>query len=320
MSNHSQAPVVWLLTDNKPGHKNQLKGLGNRLRVLTGAALYWISAEEYPVPLWRALLGVAPAMDTALPKPALIVAAGTGTHRLLLALRRLGKAKTLVLMKPAFPLSWVDAAIIPAHDEVKPANNILHTEGVINTITPLARLTSKPEALILVGGRSEHFDWDDDAILNQVSDLIARYPQWRWTITDSRRTPESTTDRLAELQSPKISVVHHTRTHDDWLSHQLAASRAVWVTPDSISMVCEAATSGVPTGLLNLNARANSRVANGVKRLTERGLIAHWADHASVMAEQAERHERLWEADRAARWVAANYLAAFQKSGKEARQ
>jgi len=320
VSNHSQAPIVWLLTDNKPGHKNQLKGLGNRLLVLTGAALYWISAEEYPAPLWRALLGVAPAMDTALPKPALIVAAGTGTHRLLLALRRVGKAKTLVLMKPAFPLSWVDAAIIPAHDEVKPANNILHTEGVINTITPLARLTSKPEALILVGGRSEHFDWDDDAILNQVSDLIARYPQWRWTIPDSRRTPESTTDRLAELQSPKISVVHHTSTHDDWLSHQLAASRAVWVTPDSISMVCEAATSGVPTGLLNLNARANSRVANGVKRLTERGLIAHWADHASVMAEQAERHERLWEADRAARWVAGNYLAAFQKSGKEAKQ
>ncbi|MFB2763766.1 mitochondrial fission ELM1 family protein [Marinobacter shengliensis] len=318
MSNQAQAPVVWLLTDNKPGHKNQLKGLGNRLRVLMGASLYWVKASDYPVPLWRALLGVAPPMDAALPKPDLIVAAGTGTHRLLLALRRL--AKTLVLMKPAFPLGWVDGTIIPAHDEVKPANNILHTEGVINTITPLARLTSKPEALILVGGRSEHFDWDDDAILNQISDLIARYPQWRWTITDSRRTPESTTDRLAELQSPKISVVHHTRTHNDWLSHQLAASRAVWVTPDSMSMVCEAATSGVPTGLLNLNARANSRVANGVKRLTERGLIAHWADHASVMAEQAERHERLWEADRAARWVAGNYLAAFQKSGKEAKQ
>ena len=83
MSNQAQAPVVWLLTDNKPGHKNQLKGLGNRLRVLTGAALYWVSADEYPVPLWRALLGVAPAMDTALPKPDLMVAAGTGTHRLL---------------------------------------------------------------------------------------------------------------------------------------------------------------------------------------------------------------------------------------------
>ncbi|WP_342631820.1 ELM1/GtrOC1 family putative glycosyltransferase [Marinobacter alkaliphilus] len=317
MSNHSQAPVVWLLTDNKPGHKNQLKGLGNRLRVLTGASLYWINAADYPVPLWRAFLGVAPAMDAAFPKPDLIVAAGTGTHRLLLSLRRLGK--TLALMKPAFPLGWIDGAIIPAHDEVKAANNILQTEGVINTITPLARLTSKPEALILVGGQSEHFDWDGDAILNQITDLIARYPQWRWTITDSRRTPESSTERLAELESPKISVVHHSRTHDDWLSHQLSASRAVWVTPDSISMVCEAATSGVPTGLLNLNARANSRVANGIKRLADRGLVAHWADHASVMAEQAERHEQLWEADRAARWVAGKFLASFQKPAKEPR-
>jgi len=319
VSNHSQAPVVWLLTDNKPGHKNQLKGLGNRLRVLTGASLYWINASDYPVPLWRAFLGVAPTMDAAFPKPDLIVAAGTGTHRLLLALRRLGKTRTLVLMKPAFPLNWVDGAIIPAHDEVKPGNSILLTEGAINTITPLARLTSKPEALILVGGPSEHFDWDGDAILSQINDLIARYPQWRWTITDSRRTPESTTERLAELQSPKISVVHHSRTHDDWLSHQLAASRAVWVTPDSISMVCEAATSGVPTGLLNLNARANSRVAKGIKRLADRGLVAHWADHASVMAEQAERHEQLWEADRAARWVAGKFLASFQKPAKEPR-
>ena len=35
----SRTPVVWLLTDNKPGHRNQLKGLGNRLRVLAGASV-----------------------------------------------------------------------------------------------------------------------------------------------------------------------------------------------------------------------------------------------------------------------------------------
>ncbi|MBE0487076.1 ELM1/GtrOC1 family putative glycosyltransferase [Marinobacter sp.] len=320
MGTDAQAPVIWLVTDNKPGHKNQLKGLINRLRVLTGASQYWINATEYPVPLWRALLGVAPAMDATLPGPDLIIAAGTGTHRLLLALRRYRKAKTLVLMKPGFPLGWVNGAIIPAHDGVKASRNTLLTEGVINAVTPLARLTSKPEALVLVGGPSQHYDWDDDAIASQVSDLIARYPQWRWTISDSRRTPAITSERLAELQGLKISVVQHSRTHDDWLSHQLAASRAVWVTPDSISMVCEAATSGVPTGLLNLNAHSNSRVASGVKRLAERGLVAHWADHASVMAEQAEKHDRLWEADRAARWVADNYLAAFQTPGKEARQ
>lgn len=317
MGTDAQTPVIWLITDNKPGHKNQLKGLSNRLRVLTGASQYWIDAADYSAPMWRALLGVAPAMDANLPRPDLIIAAGSGTHRLLLALRRYRKAKTLVLMKPAFPLGWVDGAIIPAHDGVKPGRSVLLTEGVINAVAPLARLTGKPEALILVGGPSEHFDWDDDAILSQISDLIARYPQWRWTITDSRRTPTTTTERLAELQGLKISVVQHSRTHDDWLNHQLAASRAAWVTPDSISMVCEAATSGVPTGLLNLPARAGSRVAKGVQRLAERGLIAHWSDHAAVMAEQTDRHERLWEADRAARWVAERWLRQFQNRKKE---
>ncbi len=317
MATDSRAPVIWLITDNKPGHKNQLRGLSNRLRVLTGASQYWVNASEYSVPMWRALLGMAPAMDAALPRPDLIIAAGTGTHRLLLALRRLGKVKTLVLMKPAFPLGWVDGAIIPAHDGVKPGRNTLLTEGAINAITPLARLTTKPEALILVGGPSGHFDWDDDAILTQITDLIARYPEWRWTISDSRRTPSKTCTRLAELQGLKISVVHHTRTHEDWLSHQLSASRAVWVTPDSLSMVCEAATSGVPTGLLNLPARAGSRVANGIQRLAERGLIAHWSDHATVMTEQSDRHERLWEADRAARWVAGQWLGPFQNSKRE---
>jgi len=83
------APVVWLLTDNKPGHRNQLKGLGNRLRVLAGASVSEIDATEIPTPLWRALLGMAPAMDETLRAPDLIIAAGSGTHRLLLSLRRL---------------------------------------------------------------------------------------------------------------------------------------------------------------------------------------------------------------------------------------
>ncbi|MBY5963371.1 mitochondrial fission ELM1 family protein [Marinobacter nauticus] len=314
------APVIWLITDNKAGHRNQLRGLGNRLRVLAGADLHWINATDYPTPMWRALTGIAPASVPNLPAPALIIGAGSGTHRLLLALRRYRKAKTLVLMKPGFPLRLVDAAIIPAHDKVKPARNILITEGVINAVTPLARLTSKPEALVLIGGPSQHYDWHDDAILSQLGDLMARYPEWRWTITNSRRTPKALSDRLSELQGPRISVVDHNQTHEGWLNHQLASSRAVWVTPDSQSMVCEAVTSGVPTGLLDLSPRSGSRVANGVEQLAKKGLLAHWADHASIMAEQPERHDRLWEADRAGRWVMQIFLGKYQnKDGERTR-
>ncbi|MGO3296411.1 MAG: ELM1/GtrOC1 family putative glycosyltransferase, partial [Marinobacter sp.] len=73
--------------------------------------------------------------------------------------------------------------------------------------------------------------------------------------------------------------------------------------PDSMSMVCEAATSGVPTGLLQLQARPSSRVANGVQRLVETGYVARWSDHATVMGGKTGQETPLWEANRAAQWV-----------------
>lgn len=305
------APAVWLLTDNKPGHRNQLRGLGNRLRVLTGASLHWIDASQVTVPVWRAVLGIAPALNAELPSPSLIVAAGAGTHRLLLSLRRIRHAKTLTLMKPGFPLGWVDGVITPAHDAVH-NKHVLLTEGALNSITPLARITDKPEALVLLGGPSPHFEWDDDVLLGQINHLIGQYPTWRWTISGSRRTPEELLARLDELQGPKITVVHPNDTHQTWLSHQLAASRAAWVTPDSMSMVCEAATAGVPTGIFELPARPASRVAQGIGHLIERGRIARWTDHVAVMAEETVPTSTLWESDRAARWVIDRHLPAFR--------
>jgi hypothetical protein len=300
---NADVPVVWLLTDNKPGHRNQLKGLGNRLRVLAGASTYWVDASAVKVPLWRALLAVPPRTEASLPRPDLVIAAGSGTHRLLLALRKLRGTRTLVLMKPGFPLSLVSGAVIPAHDHVQPNSRIFITEGVVNTITPLARITEKHEALILIGGPSSHFDWEDDVIFDQLSHLISQYPDWNWTISSSRRTPQALLSRLDEIAGLRITVVHPSQTHEDWLSHRLAASRAVWVTPDSMSMVCEAATSGVPTGLFELPARSGSRVAEGVDRLVQGGYVARWQDHALVMADIHGSSPHLWEADRAARWV-----------------
>lgn len=303
-SKHSQqTPVVWLLTDNKPGHQNQLKGLGNRLRVLAGVSLHWVEATSVKISLWQALIGKAPKMATHLPRPNLIIGAGTGTHRLLLALRRLKNTRTLVIMKPGFPLSLVDGAIIPAHDGIHQGDRVLVTEGVINTITPMARITDKPEALILVGGPSPHYIWDSDSLLGQINYLIGHYPQWRWTISGSRRTPKDLLARLEKLASQKITVVDPAATHADWLSHRLAASKAVWVSPDSVSMVCESATSGVPTGLFQLAEHSGSRVVRGINDLIHEGRVGHWSDHVAVMSGKAGHNQPLWEADRAARWV-----------------
>lgn len=304
----SRAPVVWLITDNKPGHRNQLKGLGNRLRALAGVALYEIDATRHRVPLWKAALGKAVSLETPLPHPDMIIAAGSGTHRLLLSLRRLRKCRTIVLMKPSFPLGWVDAAIIPAHDEVSAGKRILVTEGVINSITPLARITDKPQALALIGGPSPHYEFDPDVLAGQLSQLISSYPRWRWTIATSRRTPDDISERLNTLASPAVTLVTPDQTWSGWLSQQLAASRAAWVTPDSMSMVCEAVTSGVPTGVFQFPDKGGSRVAKGIRGMLESHRIASWSDHASVMGGKMAGKDNLWEADRAARWLIERFL------------
>jgi hypothetical protein len=206
-------------------------------------------------------------------------------------------------MRPAFPLSWVDAAIIPEHDRAKPSRTTLITEGVINTQTPMARITDKPEALVLIGGPSRHYNWDDDLVFNQLVQLLKTYPDWRWTISGSRRTPEALQQRLTELAGLKVTVADSTRTHVDWLSHTLASSRAVWVTPDSNSMVFEAVTAGLPTGVFELTARANSRVASSVAALIQRGRVASYSDQATIMDSHRKPSAPLWEADRAARWL-----------------
>lgn len=310
------APVVWLLTDNKPGHRNQLKGLGNRLRVLAGVRLHWVDASRIRVPAWRALLGIAPAMDSGLPPPALVIAAGTGTHRLLLSLRRYRQTRTVVVMKPGFPTGWVHGAIIPAHDSVSAHRNRLITEGVINAITPMARVTTKPEALLLIGGPSRHYEWCDDVIVEQIKWLIHHYPMWRWTISGSRRTPRELQARLDDLAGLKVTVVDPGQTHEDWLNHRIAASAAIWVTPDSMSMVCEAATSGVPTGLFRLTPNTDSRVARGVEHLADQGYVARWSDHATVMGGSSRQGPSLWEADRAARWLISRWLQPGKRQAK----
>ncbi len=294
-------PTVWLIRDSKPGHQSQLRGLAGRLKALAQARVEWLDQADHPVPLWRALLGLAPASVKPYPHPDLIVGAGTATHRLLLATRRLRGARSLVLMRPGFPLWLIDGAIIPHHDNPPDRPDVLATTGVINPITPLAEVTRARRGLILVGGPSRHFRWADDEVLRQILTLVAEHGDWQWVCSGSRRTPETLAAKLARL--PSIEWVDHRNTHEHWLQHRMAASGRIWVTPDSASMVYEAVTSGVPTAVFRLEPEQGSRVARGIAQLRDQGRIGHFDHHAEFMAHASGQATPLWEADRAARWV-----------------
>ena len=289
--------TVWIISDDKPGHSNQSLGLAEALVRVVPTQVFTFRA----LPTWRAwvafLFRKFPHFPS--PSPDVILGAGHATHLSLLAAKRACGGRTIVLMKPSLPSGCFDLRILPEHDGVAANERTLLSEGALNRIQPSSGRDTH-QGLILLGGVSKHFDWDNDAIMLQIKSILARTPDTHWILTTSRRTPP---DFLSELPaSPNLTVTPHTDTTLDWLSNQLAQCGTVWVTPDSASMVYEALTAGADVGVFDLPVRPKSRVGWAIAHLADSKRITrfvYWCAHGTL---HRNRHP-LAEADRCADWI-----------------
>ncbi len=294
--------IIWIISDGKPGHLNQSRGLAEALARATPARIHVLPA----VSAARALLAGVFCRDLwpDAPAPDLILAAGHATHLSLLAARRARGGRAVVLMKPSLPRRWFELTVVPQHDGLQADAATLVTTGALNRLHPPAEHPNSrgEQALILIGGPSPHFEWHDDAIQLQIKSLLARSPNLRWTLTTSRRTPESF---LATLPAhPALTVVPHTATSPDWLPEQLAGSGLVWVSPDSASMVYEALTAGADVGVFDLPVNPKSRVGRAIADLADTQRVTRfiqWCADGTLHPNTTP----LAEADRCAAWILA---------------
>ncbi|MGH8535401.1 MAG: mitochondrial fission ELM1 family protein [Gammaproteobacteria bacterium] len=263
--------MVWRIRDGKTGHEHQSQGLVRALGRLIPVEPHDLEARSNLSAIGDLLFRRFPSGQT-LPDPHLIVGAGHATHLSLLAARRARGGRVVVLMRPSLPLACFDLCIIPEHDGVCERPNVISTQGVLNEIQNSAR-PRRDQGLFLIGGTSTHYHWDEETVLTQVQAVVAACPSLRWQLTDSRRTPATTSRALARLGAGQACVVPHTDTDRGWLTEALAAAQAVWVTEDSVSMVYEALSSGAAVGLLRLPRRGSNRITAGIDALLGAGLI-----------------------------------------------
>ena len=299
--------VIWRFVDGKAGHDNQSRGLVEaliRLRPVETVALN-------PLPVSGALavllLGQPPADWQSLPTPDLLVGAGHRTHLSLLAARRARGGKAVVLMRPSLPLGLFDLCVIPEHDSPPIRSNVLVTRGALNRIQPSPTLESD-RGLLLIGGPSEHFGWNDADLHRQIAAVLAATPGIRWTLTTSRRTPAAFLTGLTPEFDGTLTVVPVAATGPDWLPAQLARAGQAWVTADSVSMVYEALTAGAAVGVLDVPRQHSSRVSRGLENLIAEGWITPFADW--------RQKPRLYrspgpfnEAERCAHWIVGRWYA-----------
>lgn len=263
--------IVWRFSDGKPGHDNQSLGLVEALERIMSLESHTLPPLSTPRALTCLLTGRFPSADD-LPSPDLILGAGHRTHLSLLAARRVRGGKAIILMKPSLPLVWFDLCLIPEHDDPPTRGNVVTTRGALNRIHPSASHDAN-YGLFLIGGPSIHFGWDDLALLSQISAIMKAHIDVSWTLTTSRRTPESFMESLSDLSLSNLTVVPFTKTRANWLPAQLSRASQVWVSADSVSMVYETLTAGAGVGILEVPRHMDSRVARGLSNLVHDGLV-----------------------------------------------
>ncbi|MCW8889089.1 MAG: mitochondrial fission ELM1 family protein, partial [Sedimenticola sp.] len=133
------------------------------------------------------------------------------------------------------------------------------------------------QGLILLGGLSPHYQWDDEAVLEQVASIVKTCPEGRFVLSDSRRTPIGLMEKLASRRLANLALVPHQQTAPGWVQQQLGLSHSVWVSEDSVSMVYEAITSGAAVGLISLPVSHSGRISKGIKQLIEEAWLTPYA-------------------------------------------
>ena len=282
--------VVWRPPHGKPGHDNQSRGLIRALGRLTALECHELNGRGAGRRALWSTLAARLRPGQGLPDPALLIGAGHATHLPMLAARIARGGRAVVLMKPSLPLAWFDLCLIPEHDRPPVRDNVVATQGVLNTVR--ASDCARPGiGLILVGGPSSHHRWDGPALVGMVRTIVDAHPMVAWRIADSRRTPACTRHLLRAIASlstgaaPNCAFVPHEETGPEWLSTALAEAGTVWVTEDSVSMLYEALSAGAATGLLPVPRRRSSRPSRGVDALLASGQVMafeRWAEGAAL--------------------------------------
>lgn len=267
--------IVWRVSDGRAGHDTQSRGLSQALAALKDSECHELCAQPISKNLLNILPHRFPAGDS-LPDPDFVIGAGHGTHMTLLAAGRARGGKTVVLMKPSLPVFLFDYCLIPDHDRPPQRQNILVTQGVLNCAVPSGEKIPG-RGMILIGGASRHYGWDTQALAHQIREVCAESMDVHWLIADSPRTPSVTRPSLSGPATGEWEYIPYETTGPGWITERLSSAATVWVTEDSISMICEALTAGAAVGVLTVPVKRYGRVTRAVDALAKAGLITRFS-------------------------------------------
>jgi mitochondrial fission protein ELM1 len=254
---------TWIVTDGGAGYEVQALGIAEALGVVPEVKRIRQSAP------WRWLAPWGPVADPGdivPPWPDLVLAAGRQSIPFARLIRRKSKGKTFVavLQDPRVPPSWFDFVWVPAHDRLR-GQNVLATTVSPHRLTPERLLGEaerilpeidhlpRPRIAVLLGGTNAVFRFDEAAaqrIGTELADAAKRYGGGLM-VTPSRRTGARQAEIIRERIKDAPSVMWNGEGENPYFGF-LGAADVIVVTCDSVNMVGEAAGTGKPVYVIEL--------------------------------------------------------------------
>lgn len=257
---------MWVLADPRPGTAAQALGIAERLCVPFAVKQLAFSAlAGLPnLVLGASRLGLLGA-DWAPPWPQLVIAAGRRSAPPALWLKRRG-ARLVHVMRPGVAPECFDLLVVPAHDRVTPAANVLEILGAPHRLTAerLAEARGRfthlpsPRVALLVGGPVRAVGLHPGAAAALTAGVVAGAGSV--LATTSRRTGEAATRAIADILEGRPHLLHRfgAAAGNPYLSI-LADADIIVATGDSISMISEALITAAPVFIADLPGTVGAR-------------------------------------------------------------
>lgn len=280
------SPQAWLLTGGLHGMMSQVHGLA---RMLGLTHQHYICRLNKP---WRWLPSnlIAPKTtmfaDFPQGKPPKVIIS-CGRHAALAALilkRTYGKAVYLIhIQDPLVGHDEFDTIIAPKHDGLV-GDHVIETVGALYEFEvkhhprPACIANDQRKVVaVYVGGPTRNRPWQSKDLVAAMAVLVsaASLQHLKLVIVPSNRTPHHLYPELEDIAGTQHTFISQV----DAAMYQALLQYADYfvVTPDSVSMISEAASTGRPIYLLpEVKQAPSKRFGIFYAQLFEQGIIRSW--------------------------------------------
>jgi len=253
------APGVWVVHDGKVGMANQVIGLAEALGLPFSEKRLVVRApwRHLAPPLWlQPLMALDPAGDRlAPPWPDVLIACGRLATAPALAVKRAsaGRMFWVQVQDPRFARREVDLMVVPAHDPARGEQRGRDAVDGARRFAPLLAGLPRPLVAVLLGGDNRVYRLTR-ARFAAFADQLAALARAGYgiAVTPSRRTGTEN-EQLLRRRLAGLPAFIWDGAGDNPYFGLLGLADAVLATADSVSMVSEAAATGKPVHIVDLD-------------------------------------------------------------------